>query len=44
MKYIPVIISMIVLLIGGFIVADFGSKVIESRNNVVKTRLIEIDK
>lgn len=44
MKYIPIIISMIVLLIGGFLVADIGSKVIESRNLVIKTRLIEIAK
>lgn len=44
MKYIPVIISILVLLIGGFLVADIGSKVVESRNNVAKTRLIELDK
>lgn len=44
MKYIPVIISMLVLLIGGFLVADFGSKVIKSRNNVIKTRLVGLDK
>lgn len=44
MKYIPVIISVLFLLIGGFLVADFGSKVIESRNSVTKTRLLELDK
>lgn len=44
MKYIPVIISVIVLLISGFLVADIGSKIVESRNNVIKTRLVELDK
>ena len=44
MKYIPVIISMLVLLVGGFLVADIGSKVIENRNSVIKTRLVKLDK